>query len=72
MYDVIIIGGGPAGISASLYTKRGNLKTLVLYETKSNLEKANENDYKYIKENINKLIRLVENKEKLIEKYFDI
>lgn len=42
MYDVIIIGGGPAGISASLYTKRGNLKTLVLYETKSNLEKANE------------------------------
>ena len=36
------------------------------------LEKANENDYKYIKENINKLIRLVENTQKLIEKYFDI
>ena len=36
------------------------------------LEKANENDYKYIKENINKLIRLVENIQKLIEKYFDI
>ena len=36
------------------------------------LEKANENDYKYIKENINKLIKLVESTQKLIEKYFDI
>ena len=27
MYDVIILGAGPAGISASLYTKRGNKKT---------------------------------------------
>jgi len=26
MYDVIIIGKGPAGISASLYTVRANLK----------------------------------------------
>ena len=26
MYDVIIIGKGPAGISASLYTVRSNLK----------------------------------------------
>ena len=40
MYDVIIIGAGPAGISASLYTKRAGLKTLVLYSSKSNLEKA--------------------------------
>ena len=40
MYDVIIIGAGPAGITASLYTQRGNLKTLVLYNEKSNLEKA--------------------------------
>ena len=39
-YDVIIIGAGPAGISASLYTRRGNLKTLVLYEDKSSLEKT--------------------------------
>mgnify|MGYP000891923683 FL=1 len=29
-YDVIIIGKGPAGLSASLYTTRGNLKTLIL------------------------------------------
>ncbi|PYI57216.1 NAD(P)/FAD-dependent oxidoreductase [Paenibacillus flagellatus] len=30
MYDVIIIGGGPAGSSAAIYTARGNLKTLVI------------------------------------------
>ena len=42
MYDVIIIGAGPAGISASLYTKRANLKTLVIYKEteKSSLEKT--------------------------------
>ena len=31
MYDVIIIGAGPAGVSAGLYTKRANLKVLILY-----------------------------------------
>ena len=30
MYDIIIIGAGPAGISASLYTARANKKTLVI------------------------------------------
>lgn len=40
MYDVIIVGAGPAGISASLYTVRGNLKTVVIYKEKSGLEKA--------------------------------
>lgn len=39
-YDVIIIGGGPAGISASLYTKRANLNTLILHENISSLDKA--------------------------------
>lgn len=29
MYDVIIIGAGPAGVTASLYTSRANLKTLI-------------------------------------------
>jgi len=40
MYDVIIIGAGPAGISASLYIKRGNLNPLVIYNDKSSLEKT--------------------------------
>ena len=40
MYDVTIIGAGPAGISASLYVKRANLNVLVLYNGKSNLEDA--------------------------------
>lgn len=40
MYDVIIIGAGPAGITAGLYTKRANLKTLILYKDKSSLEKT--------------------------------
>ena len=40
MYDVIIIGSGPAGISASLYTIRANLKTLIIYEEQSNLKKT--------------------------------
>lgn len=47
MYDVIIIGAGPAGISASLYTTRGNLKTLVIYNGISSLEKAKKIDNYY-------------------------
>lgn len=30
IYDVIIIGGGPAGLTAGLYASRGMLKTLLL------------------------------------------
>ena len=40
MYDCLIIGAGPAGVSASLYTKRANLRTLIIYNDKSNLEKT--------------------------------
>lgn len=40
MYDVIIIGRGPAGISASLYNARAKLKTLVIGKNNSALKKA--------------------------------
>ena len=40
MYDVIIIGAGPAGITAGLYTKRSNLNTLVIYKDEASIEKA--------------------------------
>ncbi len=40
IYDVIIVGAGPAGISASLYTQRANLKTLIIYQENSALDKA--------------------------------
>ena len=30
VYDVIIIGGGPAGLTAGLYTSRGRLKSLLI------------------------------------------
>jgi len=33
MYDVVIIGGGPAGVSAGVYSSRKKLKTLVITET---------------------------------------
>lgn len=51
MFDVIIIGAGPAGVSASIYTKRANLKTMIIYQNNSNLEKAEliENYYGFAK-----------------------
>lgn len=39
-FDVIIIGKGPAGISAALYTERASLKTLVLGSELSMLAKT--------------------------------
>ena len=46
-YDVIIIGKGPAGISAALYAKRGNLNALVIGKDESALNKAAEVDNYY-------------------------
>ena len=34
VYDVIIIGSGPAGLTAGIYTSRANLKTLILAGSK--------------------------------------
>ena len=47
MFDVIVIGAGPAGISAAIYAKRSNLNVLVLYSGISNLEKATKIDNYY-------------------------
>lgn len=51
MYDVLVIGAGPAGISAGIYAKRSNKKVLVLYNAISNLEKAHIIDNYYGFEN---------------------
>lgn len=40
MFDVIIVGNGPAGVSAALYTKRANLETLVIGKDNGALDKA--------------------------------
>lgn len=40
MYDVIIIGGGPAGVSAAIYTVRAGLKTLIIENGVNALGKA--------------------------------
>ncbi|MBN2852242.1 MAG: NAD(P)/FAD-dependent oxidoreductase [Clostridia bacterium] len=40
MYDIIILGKGPAGIQASLYAARAKMKTLVIAKDWGSLEKA--------------------------------
>jgi len=44
MYDVIIIGRGPAGLSAALYTVRSNLNTLIIGKDDSRLKLADKID----------------------------
>ncbi len=40
MEKIIIVGAGPAGISAALYAARGNMDPLVIHHGSSSLEKA--------------------------------
>jgi len=47
MIDVLIIGGGPAGVSAALYTARANLKTCIIYKDFGALTKAEKIDNFY-------------------------
>lgn len=51
MIDVLIIGAGPAGISAALYAKRAGMNTTVLYYGESNIEKSHKIDNYYGFEN---------------------
>ncbi|HEY8500379.1 MAG TPA: NAD(P)/FAD-dependent oxidoreductase [Clostridia bacterium] len=69
MNDVIIIGKGPAGISAALYTIRANLKTLVIGLNDSALHKAGmiENYYGFPQPVSGK--QLLENGEKQISRF---
>ena len=39
-YDIIVIGSGPAGITASIYAKRANMNVLVISKGKGTLQKA--------------------------------
>ena len=47
MYDVIVVGSGPAGISASLYLKRANKNILVIGNDNSRLSLAHKIDNYY-------------------------
>ena len=47
MYDVIIIGSGPAGISAGIYLKRAKKNVLIISKGNSALEKAEKIDNYY-------------------------
>lgn len=51
MYDIIIIGAGPAGISASLYLKRAKLNVLIISKGYGALEKASKIENYYGLEN---------------------
>jgi len=44
IYDVIIIGGGPAGLSAGIYAGRGLLKTLIIEKSKHGGQAAMTNE----------------------------
>ena len=35
IYDVVIVGGGPAGLTAGIYAARANLKTVILDKSKT-------------------------------------
>lgn len=50
IYDVLVVGNGPAGISSAIYAKRNNLNVVVISKNESNLLLADkiENYYGFI------------------------
>jgi thioredoxin reductase (NADPH) len=40
VHDVVVIGSGPAGAAAAIYTSRGGLGTVIISENSSDLDKA--------------------------------
>jgi thioredoxin reductase (NADPH) len=61
MFDTIIIGNGPAGISTALYTTRANLKTLIIGKDTGALKNAHEIENYYGFENPISGKQLIEN-----------
>lgn len=61
MYDVIIIGSGPAGITASLYIKRAGFNVLVISKNQGALEKTSKIENYYGFENPISGKNLIEN-----------
>ena len=47
MYDTIIIGSGPAGVSASLYIRRAGFKVLIISKNEGALTKTDKIDNYY-------------------------
>ena len=55
--DLIVIGAGPAGISAAIYAKRGKTDVTVISNGESALQKATEIDNYYGFENTTQIGR---------------
>lgn len=51
MIDVLVIGAGPAGVSAAIYAKRAGADVSIIYYGESNIEKAEKIDNYYGFEN---------------------
>ena len=70
MYDVIIIGGGPAGITAGIYIKRAGFKVLIISKGEGALIRTEkiENYYGFEMPISGKeLIEKARNKQKILE-----
>ncbi|MBY0329016.1 FAD-dependent oxidoreductase, partial [Patescibacteria group bacterium] len=48
MYDLVIIGGGPAGAAAAVYAARKRLKTLMITEEVGGQSSVSETIYNWI------------------------